>query len=272
MPADLRNYGYGVSWTDFYTDSYEGYKSRMSDYHMHSYYEISLIFSGNVKVLFPDRVQSGEGCRLVLTRPMTPHLILCEPDQLYSRVNMLFSNDYFSEMPSEWKHILGVFGKGGRVLILTKENATKLGDLAEKIKTDSDPIRRKLRLLLFLSIASEIAGNNCESADELPGFISKALSYLQEHYGEKIVAEKLAWELGIGRTTLMTAFKKYTCSTINEHLTDLRIKEANKLLRSGYTEQLTAEKCGFGDVSSMIRCFKKRFNMTPKQYVKAYHK
>ena len=272
MSADLKNYGYGVSWKDFYTDSYEGYRSRMSDYHMHSYYEISLIFSGNVKILFPDKMQSGEECRLVSSRPMTPHLILCEPDQLYSRVNMLFSNDYFLGIPSEWKHILGVFGKGGRVLILTKENATKLGELAEKIKNDSDPIRRRLRLLLFLSIATEIAGSYEECADELPGFVTGTLSYLQEHYSEKIVAEKLAWELGIGRTTLMTAFKKYTGSTINEYLTDLRIKEANKLLKSGYTEQLTAEKCGFGDTSNMIRCFKKRFNMTPKQYVRAYHK
>ncbi|MBQ8409792.1 MAG: helix-turn-helix transcriptional regulator [Clostridia bacterium] len=271
MSADLKNYGYGVSWKDFYTDSYEGYRSQMSDYHMHSYYEISLIFSGNVKVLFPDKMQSGEGCRLVLTRPMTPHLILCEPDKLYSRVNMLFSSDYFSTIPSEWKPLLGIFSKGGRVLILTKENATKLGDLAEKIKNDSDPIRRRLRLLLFLSIAAETAGNGEECANELPEFVSGALSYLHEHYSEKIVAETLAWHLGIGRTTLMTAFKKYTGSTINEYLTDLRIKEANKLLQSGYTEQLTAEECGFGDTSSMIRCFKKRFNMTPKQYVKAYH-
>ncbi len=272
MPAELRNYGYGINWTDFYTDSYEGYLPRMSDYHMHSYYEISLIFSGNVKVLFPDRVQSGDQCRLVLTRPMTPHLILCEPDLLYSRVNMLFSNDYFSTMPSEWKRVLGIFRKGGRVLILSKEKTAELGELAEKIKNDSDPIRRRLRLLLFLSIASEIAENDKECADELPGFVSGALSYLHEHYSEKIVAETLAWHLGIGRTTLMTAFKKYTGATIYEYLTNIRIKEAETLLRLGHTEQFIAEKCGFGDAGSMIRCFKKRFNMTPKQYVRTYHK
>ena len=271
MPADLKNYGYGVSWTDFYTDSYEGYLSRMSDYHMHSYYEISLIFSGNVKVLFPDRVQSGDQCRLVLIRPMTPHLILCEPNLLYSRVNMLFSNDFFSEIAPEWKQLLAAFGRGGKIILLSKEEATTLGRLAEEIKEDCDPIRRKLRLLLFLSIAAEISGNDGDCADELPGFVSGALSYLQEHYGEKIVAEKLAWHLGIGRTTLMTVFKKYTGATVNEYLTDIRVKAAVNLLRAGQTEQFAAEKCGFGDTSNMIRCFKKRFNMTPKQYVKAYH-
>ncbi len=67
------------------------------------------------------------------------------------------------------------------------------------------------------------------------------------------------------------SIQRCSSRTVDEYLTDLRIKEANKLLQSGYTEQLTAEKCGFGDTGSMIRCFKKRFNMTPKQYIKAYH-
>ena len=76
MAVELNNLEFGTRWTDFYTDYYEGYRPNMSDYHMHEYYEISLILSGDVKVLLPQSVQSGTMSRLVLTRPMTSHLIL----------------------------------------------------------------------------------------------------------------------------------------------------------------------------------------------------
>ena len=113
MPAELEEYGFGTIWTDFYTDCYEGFLPNMSDYHMHRYYEISLILSGDVKVLLPDAVQQGTQCRLVLTRPMTSHLIVCQPQLLYKRINLLFSPDYLVDYVPEWKQLLGCFPKKG---------------------------------------------------------------------------------------------------------------------------------------------------------------
>ena len=76
----------------------------------------------------------------------------------------------------------------------------------------------------------------------------------------------LAWKLGIGRTTLMTAFKSYTGSTLQEHILRYRLSKAIKMLSSGLTEQVVAEACGFGDPCTLIRSFKKVTGMTPREY------
>ena len=269
MPANLENLGFGTEWFDFKTDSYEGYLPNMSDYHMHAYYEISLILSGSVKILLPDAAQTGMQSRLVLTPPMTSHLIVCEPHILYRRINLLFSPDFLTVHDSEWKNLLGVFGRNGRVVPLSNAGLADFLHLAQEMQCESDRFRLRLWLMLFLSkISSHVKEEGDGTATELPAFVTEALSYLQEHHAEKIVAADLSWHLGVGRTTLMTAFKKYTGSTLNEYLTSCRLKHAITLLRRGNTRQSTAEACGFGDACNLIRCFKRKFGVTPRQYLK----
>jgi AraC-like DNA-binding protein len=268
MAVELNNLEFGTRWTEFHTDYYEGYLPNMSDYHMHEYYEISLILSGNVKILLPHSVQTGTECRLVLTRPMTSHLIVCEPNQLYKRLNLLFAGDFLSDDLPMRNQLLGVFGKHGKVVLLSQEQAEDFLKLAEEAKSETDPFRQRLRLMIFLSKVAEISKKDERSAETLPSCVSEALSYIQESYQSKIVADELAWRLGVGRTTLMTSFKRYTGSTLNEYLTRYRLKQAIPLLRQGKTQQDAAEACGFGDACNLIRAFKRCFNVTPGQYLK----
>lgn len=268
MPAELDNLGFGTRWTDFSIDCYEGYLPNMSDYHMHGYYEISLILSGDVKVLLPHSVQHGTMSRLVLTRPMTSHLIVCEPHLLYKRINLLFSGDFLADYLPERNQLLGVFGKHGRVIPLTEEKTKEFFALAEELRTDTDLFRRRLRLMLFLSKIGEFVKDGQETSEALPSYVSEALSYVQENYAQKIVSNDLAWKLGVGRTTLLTAFKKYTGTTLNDYLTRYRLKQAIQRLRQGKTQQDAAETCGFGDACNLIRAFKRCFDMTPGHYLK----
>jgi AraC-like DNA-binding protein len=268
MSANLENFGYKSEWSDFFCDSYEGYLPNMSDYHMHEYYEISLILCGNVKVLLPNSVQHGTESRLVLTPPMTSHLILCEPQMLYKRINLLFSADFLEGYLPERKHLLSVFERNGRVIPLTEEQLKEFSSLAFEMQSDENLFRRRLRLMLFLSKIADQVPVLQEKAEELPSYVTDALSYLQEHYAQKILAADLAWQLGVGRTTLMTAFKKYTGTTLNEYLTRCRLKQAIKYLRSGETQQTTADICGFGDACNLIRAFKRCLGCTPGEYLK----
>lgn len=267
MPVHIENFGFGTEWNEFYSDVYEGYLPNMSDYHMHGYYEISLILSGDVKVILPNSLQQGTQSRLVLTRPMTSHLIVCQTNLLYKRINLLFSNEYLADYIPEWKQLLRVFGKNGKVLLLSEQETDLFLRLAETIRGETDELRRRLLLLIFLSKANELLRGESEPSAELPTYVTKALLYLQEHYAEKIVAAELAWQLGIGRTTLMTAFKRYTGSTLNDYLTRYRLKQAIHCLREGQTEQSAAENCGFGDACNLIRAFRRHFGTTPGRYL-----
>ena len=268
MPANIENLGFGTQWKDICVDTYEGYLPNMSDYHMHEYYEISLILSGDVKVILPKTVQHSTQSRLVLTRPMTSHLMVCQPHLLYRRVNVLFSPEYPADSVPEWKQLLHVFGKYGSILPLSDSETAVFLKLTNAIQAEENAFRKRLLLFMLLSKIADLTEDADLPDEELPSYVADALSYLQEHYAEKIVAADLAWQLGVGRTTLMTGFKRYTGSTLNDYLTRYRLKQATLCLREKKTEQLTAELCGFGDPCNLIRSFRHYFHMTPKQYLR----
>ena len=268
MADILKNYGYESSWWDFHSDTYQGFRSNMSDYHMHGYYEISLILSGDVKILLPKTAQQGKESRLVLLPPMTPHLMLASPDTLYKRINLLFSKDFLSSLMPKEKHLLDVFEENGKVVLLNEEQTADLYSLAREMHLDEDLFRRRLRLLIFLSKISEDKMKTQEKSETLPPYITAALSYIQNNYNKKIVAKDLSRTLGIGRTTLLTAFKKYTGTTLNDYLMQYRVNIAIKYLRQGKNQQDTAESCGFTDLCNLNRAFKRVFNLSPGKYLK----
>ena len=267
MPASLENFGFGKIWTELSIDRYEGYLPRMSDYHAHEYYEISLILSGDMKILLPDTVYRGEDNCLLLTGPMTPHLVISSPTKLYKRINLLFSGSFLAEYVPEWKQLLSVFGKKGRVLPLDAAHCKRFYALIENIEADGDTFRRRLLLMLLLSEMCNLSAVGEQGSEALPPYVSAALAHVQEHYAERLVAAELALSLGVGRTTLMTVFKHYTGTTLNDYVTDVRLKRAVALLREGATEQAAAEACGLGDACNLIRCFRRRFGQTPKKYL-----
>lgn len=265
MITDLDNLEYKKRWNDFYLDYKEGYSTNMGNFHMHDYYEISIILSGDVKVLLANTASEGEGQRLVLTSPNTPHFIACDQTPLYRRINLLFSPEFIETLSAELGGLLSVFGKDGRIFSVTKEQCDKYLKIAEQINEETDPLRRKLILFYLLSLISEL--NKNELSPEAPAYVTEALSYISKHYGEKIIAAELAWKLNICRTTLMTGFKAYTGSTLQEHILRYRISRAITMLKGGATEHATAESCGFNDTCTLIRSFKKVFGKTPAQYI-----
>lgn len=268
MSTTLARYGFGTKWTDIHTDSFESFRPNMTDYHMHDYYEISLILSGNVHVLLSDICEYSTQPKIVLLRPYTPHYIYCEPDMLYSRRNIGFHPDLLMDYSLEWKKIMQVFGKSGSVLKITKQQCDQYREIFENIHSETDLFRKKLLLLYLLSLVTDTIA---EAGDfsPIPAYVTDSLAYLSTHYGEHIIAGDLAERFEVGRTTLMTAFKKYTGMTVNNYLTRCRLKNAVGMLQKGLPQHEVATKCGFCDACGLIRSFRRIYGVTPKHYLTA---
>ena len=257
--------GFNDEWKDIKIDKYRGYTPRMTDYHMHNYYEMSIIISGNVNVLLTNSIEHSSQSKIVLLRPYTPHYIYCEADMLYNRININFTLEYMEEI-SQIEELLQVFGPYGSVLKINEEQCKTYTEIAEKINNEDNQFRRRLLLLYLLSILSD---NMKQSGDfsKMPTFMNECLAFISSNYNNKIVASDLSEKFGVGRTTIMTAFKKHTGVTLNEYVNRCRLKNAVILMKDGQIEQTVAEKCGFNDSCNMIRCFKREVGCTPKKYI-----
>lgn len=269
---DAYGHGFGDVWKDVYVHSREGYSTSVTDYHEHGFYEINLILSGNVKILLGDRSEEGTENRIVLTRPKTPHYIACKADTLYSRLYLNFSDEFVADRIDEWQQLSAVFGEKGAVVTVTKEATEEIRLMIEQIRSEEKPFRQRLLIYFLLSRISELAGTDERRANPIPPYIVEVLAYLEKNYSEKILASELAKRLHVGRTTLMTEFKKHTGRTLGEYLTHCRLKNAIRLLREGRTLEYTAEACGFSDSSGLIRGFRRIYGTTPRQYLETVGK
>ena len=184
---------------------------------------------------------------------------------MYNRININFTLDYIGEF-SQAQELLQVFEPLGNVFKINEEQCNMYVGLAEKISLENNLFRKRLLLLYLISILSE---NMKQSGDfsKMPPFMNETLTFISSNYNSKIVASDLSERFGVGRTTIMTAFKKYTGSTLNEYINRCRLKNAVAMLKEGEIEQTVAEKCGFTDACNMIRCFKREVGCTPKKYL-----
>ena len=266
----LSSNGYPNVWQNCTVSCKESDQSTMVDFHRHVYYEVSLILSGDVKSMLGDRSVEGTQSRLVLTAPQTPHWMCLASPSRYSRINLCFSEEFLADYVPEWRSLVQVFGNKGRILLLSDEQREFCRECLLAIQAEKSLFRQRLRILAFLSHVAELDQPTASTPIERPpSYIVEALTYIGEHYSERIVAQALAWRLGVGRTTLMITFRKHTGSTLAEYITHVRVRAAIALLAQGVSQECAAEQVGFGSGGALIRAFRHCYGMTPRQYMRS---
>ncbi|MCR5017785.1 MAG: response regulator [Bacteroidales bacterium] len=85
---------------------------------------------------------------------------------------------------------------------------------------------------------------------------------------ENFSIEALASEMAMSRTNFFRKFKALTGITPNDHLKNYRLDKAADLIRKGARINEAAESVGFTSSSYFAKCFKARFGLLPKDYLK----
>ncbi len=97
----------------------------------------------------------------------------------------------------------------------------------------------------------------------------RIVEYINEHFTENITVNSITSHFYFSRGKLTSVFKKYAGISINEYITQLRIKNANKLLLQGQSSTVAALSSGFESIRTFNNCYKKIMGITPSEYVKS---
>jgi len=104
------------------------------------------------------------------------------------------------------------------------------------------------------------------AAGEQPS-VESSVTYLENHYNEKITAEKLAEIAGVSRSHYSILFKQLTGASPNEYLSRLRVNRAKELLIKGSdTLREIALKVGYKDEFYLSRRFKQHTGFPPSAF------
>lgn len=97
--------------------------------------------------------------------------------------------------------------------------------------------------------------------------VKETIKYVDENFKEKITIDELSFIFGTNRSTLCREFKAATKKSINEYVTDKKLKEAERLLtHTDATITEIAENLNFTCIHYFTAFFKTRTGFSPKEF------
>ena len=99
--------------------------------------------------------------------------------------------------------------------------------------------------------------------------VARALSYIAEHYPDPMLTVgAVADAVGMSRRNLERSFRDETGRTINEHIVNIRMREASRLLKTHPRAKSTeiASLIGITEAGTFFRTFRRYFGMSPKAH------
>ena len=99
--------------------------------------------------------------------------------------------------------------------------------------------------------------------------IRLVIDYIQENYQRLLTIQELAGLLHLSEPYFMRFFKKHTGMTCVDYMNDYRMERAVELLQTTNLSIMEISmQVGMHNISYFNRLFKKKYQMTPKEYRK----
>lgn len=174
------------------------------------------------------------------------------------------TSPFFSAFRSCYQQISHIFSQSKETLIT-----------GEQILTDDviSQLQIKAGILQLIGILME-AGLMCQSPrteSQKITAIKTVLSYITDHYHEKLYVQDLASQVNMNEQYFCRFFKRSIGKTPIDFINDYRLNKVIRLLETG-DAQITeiCLECGFNNMGNFQRLFKRKTGITPLQYRKLY--
>ena len=234
----------------------------MPDAHYHDHYEIYFLAKGSVRYFIEDRVFDLEEGDVVLIPPHIIHKTATLRNKSSERIVIAFTNGFV--MYPQNDRLFSCFElryfkqPPVRELVEKAENEFLSKDRYsdELIAGYIREILVKLKRLTDDNVAEKYALNN--------SIVQNAVRYISDNYAQELSLGMLAESFGMSESHFSRQFKILTGFGVNEYISTVRIKNAEKLLattRLPVTE--IAQNCGFNSSSYFAAVFKKVRGITP---------
>lgn len=252
------------------------FKYDFPDLHDHDYWEFFIIGSGESAHIREDKTQSlveGDAC---LVHPWDKHKFVSGSDK-YSQINFMITDEYFRELlnvisPDLYDRIVQT-----KYPITYKLNSNMLQEFYQNVHLlqtiDENDIENFVNLnkCIWFDIIKIVYRNNIHANHDYPDWLNDFLYLIRQPENiSKSIAELCSFTF-FSYSHLTRLFKQYTGETLNDYLVTLRLNYSAMLLRTTDTSILSISSAiGYDSLSHFMQMFKKRFEMTPKEYRKAY--
>ena len=248
--------------------------------HQHDFYEVYFFISGNVEYSVEGKSYHLNRGDLLLINPLELHQPRIGPDQdAYERIVLWINKNYLSRLCTNNTSLSQCFDNTNpqhtNLLRLSRPQqkyiSSKLSELLEESTSEdygSDLAAEAIltRFLVELNRLTLTSTKKIEVEKTDSPFIPDILSYINQHYCEKISLASIADEFFISKYYLSHAFNSVVGTSVNRYITLKRLINAKQMLSSGIKPTTAAMHCGFNDYAGFYRAFTAEYGITPKQF------
>lgn len=252
------------------------------DLHWHSDMEIIYVKKGcGFVTVGPETYDVAAGC-IIPVLPSELHAIDGREGVRMEYENIIFNLAILdSRDENDWCHenVIEALNRGSlhfprpvRPGTAFHESASAALDAADRAGTCRfEGYQLEIKACLFRFLLS-LYKNRTDAAPEKrihEATLKAVLSFVQDHYSEKIEVQDAARVSGYSAAHFMRFFKQETGRTFGRYLMEYRLRSASYLLKE--TEEpvsVIADKCGFENLSYFIRQFHRYYGASPGKYRK----
>lgn len=253
-------------------------------WHYHPEYELVYINKGGATRHIGNSISRYEDGDLILVGSNLPHRSFTE-DLMEPHTETLIQwhpdflgKDFFKK--PEFTPILQLLKRSQNGLTFSGQTKKEVGQLMLGI----NKIRPFERMHIFLQILQKLALSEEYENLKASGFeliyrpndqqrIKTIFNYVQNHFDQAIDLQTIADTINMTRQSFCRYFKQCTGQTFSEFVNQFRISQATQMLAStpGSIGEISY-RCGFNNLSTFNKQFKKTTGMTPLAYRKNYQR
>lgn len=251
--------------------------------HKHDYIEMTYVINGKGIHIIDGEIYDVSKGHICIVNENVPHSLFPTDPQNEGNLavfNCMFKKEYFINLLLRYMKEEGIFNgiitNEEQFMMFQDDSVYRVSALFENLFHEFTFKRSYTREMLdLLSVQIFIMLNRLylREADSTSSSIilSGILSYIGEHYNEKVDISMLAQSVNLSKSYLSVLFKKYTGFSIIEYLQKKRIDHAcNHIIKGDGNFRDIAFKVGYNDYSFFLKTFKKIVGMTPREF-KALH-
>ena len=264
METFTRKNGY-----NFNSNSYPRPQKSYFEKHFHSYYELLLFKSGNVRFIIEESCYYPKKNDFFLFAPGVYHHLDVINDELpYNRYVLQFDKTNLED------YLLDTIFSNKRCINL--DSSPDILEWFERFDKYSknypneqfSNIDRSLIYELLMLLANQTDFAEPESlSHEVNLTIKNILEYIEDNFTNIHTVEDITNALYISRTYLFYSFKKYLKISPMHYVQSKKLIYARQLIKNGEKPTMVNEKCGIPEYTTFFRLYKKQFGVPPSKKI-----
>lgn len=228
--------------------------------HRHRYFEVNIVLSGVLEVVYDNYVLLLKENDFFLGEPFIFHRSKCMPGQPVHLLVVEFESTDISLTggPSMFR-----LSAENRALLEVMLQELKLADF-QMDQQNIPPLAAELfQILLYRLLREEKKLRFSKSRDS--EIYNTAVLYMKQHLNQNMTTKQLAQQCGVCATTLKNTFRRCAGLGVGRFFTELKIDEARRLLEQ-YSACDVSERLGFSSQGYFSAVFKSVTGKTPREY------